>query len=98
MIAANLLLLAFVHDDISPTGDEQRMIGLINRMRLFAPNNIVTGAEAVLKAILEIALKPSIELRQLAKEALSKSLEPDPLLAFSSICRAELDRLRQTGV
>ena len=98
MSASNLLLHAFIHDDISPTGDEQRLIGLVNRMRLFAPNNVVSGAEAVLKAIVEIALKPSIELRQLAKEALSKSPEPDPLLAFSSICRADLDHVRRTGL
>ncbi len=98
MSASNLLLYAFIHDDISPTGDEQRLIGLINRMRLFAPQTVVSGAEAVLRAIVEIGLKPSIELRQLAKEALSKSVEPDPLLAFSSICRADLDHLRQTGV
>jgi hypothetical protein len=78
--------------------DEQRLIGLINRMRLFAPNNVVNGAEAVLRAILEIALKPSIELRQLAKEALSKRLDPDPLLAFSEICRTDLDHVRRTGV
>ena len=93
--ASNLLLYAFIHDEISPTGDEQRLIGLVNRMRLFAPQRVVSGAEAVLRAIVEIALKPSIELRQLAKEALSKSLEPDPLLAFSSICRADLDHPRQ---
>ena len=77
---------------------EQRLIGLVNRMRLFAPQRVVSGAEAVLRAIVEIALKPSIELRQLAKEALSKTLEPDPLLAFSEICRADLDQLRQTGL
>jgi hypothetical protein len=63
--------------------------GLINRMRLFAPTHVVKGAEAVLRAIAEILLKPSIELHQLAKEALSKSLDPDPLLKFSSICRAD---------
>ena len=97
MSASNLLLYAFTHDDISPTGDEERLIGLVNRIRLFAPSEVVSGAEAVLKAIVEIALKPSIELRQLAKEALSKSLEPDPLLAFSSICRADLDHVRRTG-
>jgi hypothetical protein len=56
-------------------------------MRLFAPTGVVDGAEAVLIAIVEILLKPSIELRQLAKEALSKSPDPDPLLVFSSICR-----------
>jgi hypothetical protein len=97
MSASNLLLYAFIHDEITPTGDEQRLIGLVNRMRLFAPQRVVSGAEAVLRAIVEIALKPSVELRQLAKEALSKSLEPDPLLAFSEICRADLDQLRQTG-
>ena len=98
MSASNMLLNAFIKDEISLGGDEQRLIGLINRMRLFAPPNVVSGAEAVLRAIVEIALKPSIELRQLAKEALSKSLDPDPLLAFSEICRADLDRVRRTGV
>jgi hypothetical protein len=95
MSASNLLLNAFLHDEISLGGDEQRLVGLINRMRLFAPSNLVNGAEAVLRAILEIALKPSIELRRLAKEALSKSLDPDPLLAFSGICRADLDSVRR---
>jgi hypothetical protein len=91
MSASNLLLDAFIHDEISPSVDEQRLIGLVNRMRLFAPLNVVSGAEAVLRAIVEIALKPSIELRQLAKEVLSKRPNPDPLLAFSEICRADLE-------
>ena len=94
--ASNLLLSAYTHDEIALSGDEQRMIGLINRMRLFAPTDVVGGAEAVLRAIVEILLKPSIELRQLAKEALSKSLDPDPLLVFSSICRVDLDNVHRT--
>ena len=98
MSASNVLLHAFTHDDVSPSGDEQRLIGLINRMRLFAPHNVVSGAEAVLRAIVEIALRPSIELRQLAKEALSKSPDPDPLLAFSEICRADLDSVRRSAL
>jgi hypothetical protein len=98
MSASNLLLNAFLHDEISLGGDEQRLIGLINRMRLFASPDVVDGAEAVLRAIVEIALKPSIELRHLAKEALSKSLDPDPLLAFSEICRADLDSVRRSAV
>ena len=98
MSASNLLLNAYTHDEIALSGDEQRMIGLINRMRLFAPTDVVDGAEAVLRAIVEILLKPSIELRQLVKEALSKSLDPDPLLAFSSICRADLDNVHRTVV
>ena len=91
MSASNMLLHAFTHDDFSPGGDEQRLIGLVNRMRLFAPANVVSGAEAVLRAIVEIALKPSVELRQLAKEALSNAPAPDPIQRFSMICRADLD-------
>jgi hypothetical protein len=67
-------------------------------MRLFAAPDVLRGAEAVLRAIVEILLKPSIELRQLAKEALSKSLDPDPLLAFSSLCRSDLDNVHRTAM
>jgi hypothetical protein len=84
MHASNLLLNAYTRDEIVLGGDEPHLVGLINRMRLFAPPDIVGGAEKVLRVIVEIALKPSIELRQLVKEALSKSFDPDPLLAFSS--------------
>ena len=96
MSASNLLIDAHIHDDIALGGDEQRLVGLINRMRLFAPPEVVGGAEAVLKTIVEIYLKPSIKLRQLANDALSNSLEPDPLLAFSQTCRVDLDNVRRT--
>src|ERR1700732_1663369 len=72
MNASNLLLNAYVRDEIALGGDEQRLIGLINRMRLFAPPDVVKGAEAVLRAIVEISLKPAIEVRRLANEALSE--------------------------
>jgi len=98
MNASNLLLNAYVRDEIVLGGDEQRLIGLINRMRLFAPPDVVKGAEAVLRAIVEISLKPGIEVRRLANEALSESLDPDPLLSFSSICRADLDNVLRTAV
>ena len=97
MSASNFLLNAYTHDEIVLSDDERRMIGLMNRMRLFAPRDVIGGAEAVLRAIVEISLKPSVELRQLAKEALSKSLDPDPLLAFSLVCRADLDYVRRTA-
>ena len=97
MSASNLLLHAFTYDDFSPGGDEQRLIGLSNRMRLFAPANVVSGAESVLRAIVEIALKPSVELRQLAKDALSRSPVPDPILVFSDICRTDLDSLGRSA-
>jgi hypothetical protein len=58
MHASNLLLNAYTRDEIMLGGDEQRLIGLINRMRLFAPPDIVGGAERVLRVIVEISLKP----------------------------------------
>jgi hypothetical protein len=89
---------AYIRDDIALGGEEQRLIGLINRMRLFAPPNVVKGAEAVLRAIVEISLKPAIEVRRLAKEALSDSLDPDELLSFSLVCRADLDNVLHTAL
>ena len=95
MHASNLLLRAYTRDELELSGDEQRLIGLINRIRFFASSNVVATAEEALRAIIEISLKPSIELRQLATEALSKSLDPDPLLEFSLVCRADLDSVRR---
>lgn len=40
MDASNMLLRAFVSDEMSVGSDEQRLIGPINRMRLFAPPNV----------------------------------------------------------
>ncbi len=55
MSASNLLLNAYTHDEdeITLSGDEQRLIGLINRMRLFAPPDVVEGAEAALSRMLK---------------------------------------------
>jgi hypothetical protein len=94
--ASKLLLNAYTHDDLVLGGDEQHLISLINRMRLFAPPQLVAEAEAVLRAIIEVLLKPSIELRQLARESLSRNPDPDPFVTFSSSCRADLDRVRRT--
>lgn len=98
MSASNLLLSAYIHDEIALGADEQLLVGLINRMRLFAPPDVIGEAESVLRAIVEISLKPSIELRQLAKRALSNGLNPEPLVAFSSICRADLDNVSRAAL
>ena len=84
MSASHLLLNAHILDDIALNGDEQRLIGLVNRMRLFAPQEVLVCAEAVLKTILDTYLKPKVELRQLAMEALAEGPRLDPLLPFSS--------------
>lgn len=96
MSASRVLLNAFTHDEIALGADEQLLVGLLNRMRLFAPAVVVREAEAVLKAIVEISLKPKIEARQLLKQSLAKSLDPDPVMTFSSVCRADIDNIRRT--
>ena len=95
MIGSNLLLNAYLQDKIALSGDEQRLIGLMNRMRLFAPPSVVDEAEAAFEAVIEILLKPSVDLGQLARAVLSRSQDPDPFLTFSLVCRADLDKVRR---
>jgi hypothetical protein len=45
MSASKLLLNAYFQDGITLGGDEQHLIGLANRMRLFAPQNIIHEAD-----------------------------------------------------
>jgi hypothetical protein len=96
MSASKLLLNAYVHDGITLTGDEQHLMGLANRMRLFAPPNVIDEAEAVIKGLIEISLKPSIDLRKVAMAELSKNPDSDLLLPFSLACRADLDKVYRT--
>jgi hypothetical protein len=53
MSASNLVLNAYTHDEIVLSDDERRLIGLMNRMRLFAPPDVIDGAESVLRAVVE---------------------------------------------
>src|SRR3954469_1579172 len=49
MSASKLVLNAYVHDGFTLDGDEQHLIGLANRMRLFAPPSVIHEAEAVIR-------------------------------------------------
>jgi hypothetical protein len=93
MDASKLLLNAYVHDGIILGGDEQHLIGLSNRMRLFAPPKIIKEAEAVIKGIVEISLRPSVDLRKLAMAELSNNSNSDLLFQFSQAARSDLDQV-----
>ena len=93
--ASNVLLQAYIHDEIVLTGDEHRLMAVVNRMRFFASACVMEAAEGVLKTLAEIALQPSVELCKLMSDGLSTHLEPDPLLKFSMTCRADLDKVRR---
>jgi hypothetical protein len=53
-------------------------------------------AEAMVKALIEISLRPGIDLRKLAANALADSPDPAPIMTVSVVCRADLDRVAQT--
>jgi hypothetical protein len=95
MSASKLLLDAYVHDGITLNADDQHLVGLLNRMRLFAPPNVTNEAEAVIRGLIEISLKPSVDFQKVA-EKLSKNQQHDLLLPFSLACRADLDNVYQT--
>jgi hypothetical protein len=95
MSASKLLLDAYVHDGITLNADDQHLVGLLNRMRLFAPPNVTNEAEAVIRGLIEISLKPSVDFQKVA-EKLSNNQQHDLLLPFSLACRADLDNVYQT--
>jgi hypothetical protein len=98
MHGSKLLLNAYVNDGFTLNGDEQHLIGLANRMRLFAPPNVTAQAEAVIGGIIEIALQPSVDLRKLTAAELTKDRDRDLLLPFSQACRADLDRIHRSAI
>jgi len=93
MNASKLLLNAYLLDGFKLDSDGQHLLGLANRMRLFAPVNIIDEADSVIRQLIEISLKPSVDLRKLAMTELSKKHDSDLLLPFSLACRADLDKV-----
>lgn len=90
MSASKAVVKACITDNLSWTRDEQHLIGLINRMRLFAPPVVITEAEAVIRTLVGIALQPKRELNELAKTTLTDRSVPDLLLRFSLASQADL--------
>jgi hypothetical protein len=65
-------------------------------MRLFARRDVLDEAEVIIRGLIELSLKPRMDLRKLATEELSKHSDSDLLLPFSVACRADLDNLYRT--
>ena len=94
MSASKLILKAHLNEGFTLNGDDQHLIALANRMRLFAPTRVTEAAEAVIKKIVEISFQPSLDLRKLTMADLS-SHDTDLLLPFSLMCRADLDAVHR---
>jgi hypothetical protein len=92
ILAATGVLAKAVVSDFEPVADEQRLFGLANRIRLFAPAKVIQESETLIRHIVEISLKPRVDYRVAANEALSSSRE-NLLLPLSRACREDLDGL-----
>ena len=96
MTASKLHLHAYVSDGLSLDSDEHHLIGLANRMRLFAPRTVIDEAEAVIRGIVELSLKPGKDVRKLTVKEVAKNRDSDPLLPFSLVSRSDLDNVYRT--
>ncbi len=91
MTASAALLNAYGEEGLSLGQDKQQLIGVLQRIRLFAPPAVVVEAEKVLHGIMEIALQPVFDFRGLTAADLAARRESNVLDAFSMVCRTDLD-------
>jgi hypothetical protein len=61
MNASKSLLKAHLSDEIKLEGEPQTLIGIADRMRLFAPAAVIEQAEQVIRHLIEIYLEPGID-------------------------------------
>ena len=93
MSASSLLLKAYVTAGLKLNGEDQHLIGLLNRISLLGPLTIIDTADAVIIRIIEISLS-SLHLSKLTWPLPSEnrdfdsgfrhSLAPDCPACFSS--------------
>ena len=93
MSATKVLVRAYLNERLEWTADEQHLIGLINRMRLFAPGHVIDEADKVIRTLVEISLQPRVDLHELAQASLTDRTAPDLLLSFSLASLSDLENV-----
>jgi hypothetical protein len=93
MTASAALLNAYGQEGLTLGQDQQQLIGVLQRIRLFAPPAVIAEADKVLQSIVEVALQPVINFRSLTAADLAERRESNVLEAFSTVCRRDLDGL-----
>jgi len=93
MTSTAALLNAYAEEGLTFGQDKQQLLGVLQRIRLFAPPVVVAEADRVLQSIVEIALQPVMDFRGLTAAELAERREANILEAFSTVCRADLDDL-----
>ena len=97
MSASKAVVTAYINDSLSWTRDEQHLIGLINRMRLFAPPPVIAEGENVIRLLVNISLQPKREIDELARATLTDRSVPDLLLSFSLVSQADLKSIYESS-
>ncbi len=93
MTATAALLNAYGEEGLTLGQDKQQLLGVLQRIRLFASPVVVAEADQVLQSIVEIALQPVLDFRGLTAADLAHRHEANVLEAFSTACREDLDGL-----
>ncbi len=93
MTATAALLNAYGEEGLTLGQDKQQLLGVLQRIRLFASPVVVAEADQVLQSIVEIALQPVLDFRGLTAADLAQRHEANVLEAFSTACRKDLDGL-----
>ncbi len=93
MAASSAVINAYFEDGLTIDREKQQLFGMLQRIKLFAPASVVSEADRVVRTLIEIALRPKIEMSDAVK--LAQSNQPDLLASFSKASRADLDSLDQ---
>ena len=64
MNASKSLLNAYLYDEIRLDSEQQALIGIANRMRLFAPTKVIEEAERIIRTLIQISLEPRVRPAQ----------------------------------
>lgn len=75
--------------DLTNAADLVHIVGLLNRLRLFAPDEVVRDAEAILVTIVSIYEGPSVSAARGIE--LARTEFSEPLRRFAEHCRRDLD-------
>jgi hypothetical protein len=65
-----------------------RLYSLVNKLRLFAPVDVLSAADEVMRSILAIYARPAKDLKALTTQADQQDL--DILRRFADVCRKDL--------
>jgi len=93
MTASAALISAYGEDGLTLGNDKQQLLGVLQRIRLFAPPDVVSEADKVVQKIVEISWQPLLDFRALTAADLAERRNSNVLDPFTTACRSDLDNV-----